>query len=250
MLFKGYRIPLFSSLIIWAVLWEIVGHTEYGLILPPLTKIFERIIEIVPTPSFATALYITGKAFFLGNLIAIGVGVPMGVLMGRVKIADTLILPWVNLFLSAPLSALVPVIMVLAGIGEVTIVLTVVLFAIWIIALNARAGVLNIPPSLVEMSRSFGATRYQSFVNIYVWAALPEILAGIRLGMIRAVKGVIIGQLLISVVGFGTLFEIYSSHFLMEHFWALILVIFAFAFTINEVLAWTERKISYYASSR
>ena len=68
MLFKGYRIPLFSSLIIWAVLWEIVGHTEYGLILPPLTKIFERIIEIVPTPSFATALYITGKAFLLGNL--------------------------------------------------------------------------------------------------------------------------------------------------------------------------------------
>ena len=250
MLFKGYRIPLFSSLILWAVLWEIVGHTEYGLILPPLTKIFERIIEIVPTPSFATALYITGKAFVIGNLIAIGVGVPMGVLMGRLKIADTLILPWVNLFLSAPLSALVPVIMVLAGIGEVTIVLTVVLFAIWIIALNARAGVLNIPPSLVEMSRSFGATRYQSFVNIYVWAALPEILAGIRLGMIRAVKGVIIGQLLISVVGFGTLFEVYAAHFLMEHFWALILVIFSFAFTINEVLAWTERKISYYASSR
>ena len=250
MLFKGYRIPLFSSLIIWAVLWEIVGHTEYGLILPPLTKIFERIIEIVPTPSFATALFITGKAFLLGNLIAMGVGVPMGVLMGRVKIADSLILPWVNLFLSAPLSALVPVIMVLAGIGEVTIVLTVVLFAIWIIALNARAGVLNIPPSLVEMSRSFGATPYQSFVNIYIWAALPEILAGIRLGMIRAVKGVIIGQLLISVVGFGTLFEVYASHFLMEHFWALILVIFSFAFTINEVLAWTERKISYYASSR
>jgi len=110
--------------------------------------------------------------------------------------------------------------------------------------------VLNIPPSLVEMSRSFGATPYQSFVNIYIWAALPEILAGIRLGMIRAVKGVIIGQLLISVVGFGTLFEVYASHFLMEHFWALILVIFSFAFTINEVLAWTERKISYYASSR
>jgi NitT/TauT family transport system permease protein len=170
--------------------------------------------------------------------------------MGRIKTADSLILPWVNLFLSAPLSALVPVIMVLAGIGEVTIVLTVVLFAIWIIVLNARAGVLNIPPSLVEMSRSFGATRYQSFVNIYVWAALPEILSGIRLGLIRAVKGVVIGQLLISVVGFGTLFEVYAAHFLMEHFWALILVIFAFAFTINETLAWTERKFKYFASSR
>ena len=250
MLFKGYRIPLFSSLILWAILWEIVGHTEAGLILPPLSKIFTRMAEIVPTKSFLDAFYITGKSFLIGNVIAIGIGIPLGVLMGRVKTADSLFLPWVNLFLSAPLSALVPVIMVLAGIGEVTIVLTVVLFAMWIIVLNARAGVLNIPPSLIEMSKSFGASRYQSFKNIYVWAALPEILAGIRLGMIRAVKGVVIGQLLISVVGFGTLFEIYASNFLMEHFWALILVIFAFAFSLNEALAWTERKFKYFASSR
>jgi NitT/TauT family transport system permease protein len=250
MLFKGYRIPLFSSLILWAILWEIVGHTEAGLILPPLSKIFTRMAEIVPTKSFLDALYITGKSFLIGNVIAIGIGIPLGVLMGRVKTADSLVLPWVNLFLSAPLSALVPVIMVIAGIGEVTIVLTVVLFAMWIIVLNARAGVLNIPPSLIEMSKSFGASRYQSFKNIYVWAALPEILAGIRLGMIRAVKGVVIGQLLISVVGFGTLFEIYASNFLMEHFWALILVIFAFAFSLNEALAWTERKFKYFASSR
>lgn len=250
MLFKGYQIPLFSSLILWAILWEIVGHTEAGLILPPLSKIFTRMAEIVPTKSFLDALYITGKSFLIGNVIAIGIGIPLGVLMGRVKTADSLVLPWVNLFLSAPLSALVPVIMVLAGIGEVTIVLTVVLFAMWIIVLNARAGVLNIPPSLIEMSKSFGASRYQSFKNIYVWAALPEILAGIRLGMIRAVKGVVIGQLLISVVGFGTLFEIYASNFLMEHFWALILVIFAFAFSLNEALAWTERKFKYFASSR
>lgn len=250
MLIRGIRIPLFSSLIVWAILWEVVGHTEAGLILPPLSKIFVRIFEIVPTPSFATALYITGKSFFVGTAIAIAIGIPVGVLMGRVKTADALILPWVSLFLSAPLSALVPVIMVLAGIGEVTIVLTVVLFALWIIVLNARAGVLNIPASLIEMARSFGATPFQSFVNIYVWAALPEILAGIRLGMIRAVKGVVIGQLLVSIVGFGTLFEVYASHFLMEHFWALILVLFVFAFLLNEALAWTERRFSYFASSR
>ena len=113
--------------------------------------------------------------------------------------------------------------MVLFGFGETTIVLTVVLFAIWIIVLDARAGVRGISPSLVEMARSFGASRWQAFTKIYLWAALPEILAGVRLGVIRAVKGVVIGQLLVSVVGFGPLFEIYSSHFLMEHFWALLL---------------------------
>jgi NitT/TauT family transport system permease protein len=140
--------------------------------------------------------------------------------------------------------------MVVAGIGETTMVLTVVLFAVWIVMLNARAGVRNITPSLVEMARSFGASMPQSFRHIYLWAALPEIIAGIRLGLIRAVKGVIIGQLLISVVGFGTLFEIYLSHFLMEHLWAIMLVIFAFAFVVNELLAWAERSVRYYAASR
>jgi NitT/TauT family transport system permease protein len=247
---RGIRIPMMSALLIWAVLWEVAGHTEAGFILPPLSKIFCRIIEIVPTGSFLDALLITGRTFLIGNAIAVGVGIPMGILMGRSVIADRLLLPWVNLFLSAPLSALVPVIMVLFGLGESTIILTVVLFAIWIIVLNARAGVRGIAPSLVEMAQSFGATGWQAFSKIHVWAALPEILSGVRLGVIRAVKGVVIGQLLVSVVGFGTLFEIYSSHFLMEHFWALLLVLFAFAFAINESLAWCERKIEYYAASR
>lgn len=250
MYIAGHRIPLFLSLILWAILWEIIGHTDANLILPPLSAIAYRIIEIVPTKSFIDALAITGKAFFIGSMISLCLGIPIGVLMGRSKLADDLLLPWVNVFLSAPLSALVPVIMVLAGIGETTIILTVVLFAVWIVMLNARAGVKDITPSLVEMSKSFGASVYQSFVHIYVWAALPEIIAGVRLGLIRAVKGVIIGQMLVSVVGFGTLFDIYLSHFLMEHFWAVVLVIFAFAFAINGVLVWAEKSVRYYAASR
>ena len=119
----GYRLPLFSSLVIWAILWEIIGHTDAKLILPPLSAITLRIFEIVPTKAFLQALIITGKAFFIGSFISILIGIPLGVLMGRSKIADDLLLPWVNVFLSAPLSALVPVIMVIAGIGETTMIL-------------------------------------------------------------------------------------------------------------------------------
>lgn len=250
MQFGRIKVPLMASLLVWAALWEIAGRIGGTLVLPPLSRIFVRMLEIVPTATFADALWITGKAFLLGNLIAIVVGVPVGVLMGRSGIADRMLLPWVNMFLAAPLSALVPVIMVLFGLGETTIVLTVVLFAVWIIVLDARAGVKGISQSLVDMARSFGASRWQSFSRIYLWAALPEILSGVRLGMIRAVKGVVIGQLLVSIVGFGRLFELYSSRFLMEHFWALLFVLFAFAFAINEFLAWLERKVDYYAAAR
>jgi NitT/TauT family transport system permease protein len=241
---------MFASLLVWALIWEIVGRSGASLVIPPLSSVFARIVEIAPTPTFINALWITGRSFLLGNAIAILLGVPLGVMMGRSVVADRVLLPWVNMFLSAPLSALVPVIMVLFGLGDTTIILTVVLFAIWIIVLDARAGVRGISPSLVEMAKSFGANQWQAFSNIYVWAALPEILSGIRLGMIRAVKGVVIGQLLVSIVGFGSLFELYSSRFLMEHFWALLFMLFVFAFLLNEILAWLERKVEYYASSR
>ena len=250
MLIAGHRISMAASLILWAILWEIVGQMHVTILLPPLSRVFVRIVEIVPTNSFLSALWLTGYAFVIGNVVAVLIGVPLGVLMGRSTIADRIFLPWVNLFLSAPLTALVPVIMVIFGLGQTTIILTVVLFAIWIIVLDARAGVRSISPSLVEMARSFGANEWQAFSRIYVWAALPEILAGVRLGVIRAVKGVIIGQLLVSIVGFGALFRLYGSRFLMEHFWAALLVLFAFAFLLAEGLAGLERRVDFYAASR
>jgi NitT/TauT family transport system permease protein len=152
--------------------------------------------------------------------------------------------------MSAPLTALVPILMVLFGFGLKSIIITTTLFAIWIIILNSRAGVMQINRSLVDMANSFGASPLDALIKIYFWAALPEILGGLRIGFIRAVKGVIIAQLLISIVGFGALFELYSSRFLMTHFWAVILVLFALAFTLSELLGMLARKVDYYASKR
>jgi len=244
------QLPMMSSLLLWGLLWEIVGQLELTFFVPPLTAIFATLIEISTTKAFIKALTETAQAFFLGTTYAIVFGIPIGIIMGKNKLIDELLLPLVNVFLSAPLTALVPVLMILFGFGLKSIVITTVLFAIWIIILNARAGVKQINPSLIEMARSFGASPKDAFFKIYIWAALPEILSGVRIGFIRAVKGVIIGQLLISIVGFGALFELYTQQFLMSHFWAVLIVLFAMAFSISEFLGVLERKVSYYASNR
>ena len=71
-----------------------------------------------------------------------------------------------------------------------------------------------------------------------------------QIDFIRAVKGVIIGQLLISIAGLGTLFKHYSANFLMKHLWAVLLVLIALAFFIAEFLAYLKRRIAYYAARR
>lgn len=250
MILFGYRLPMFTSLVLWCALWEVVGRAQLVLILPPFSDVLAAMGGLIRTSSFAAAAWTTLESFVIGVVLAIAAGVPLGVLMGRVRLADRLLGMWVNLFVSAPLSALVPVIMILFGFGQTTIVVTVFLFAVWIIALDTQAGVRHINRSLLEMSASFGASRRQLYAKIIFWAALPEILTGVRLGMIRGVKGVVIGQLLVSIIGFGALFELYSRNFLMEQFWALTILLFAFAMLVAELIGLVERRVAYYAGVR
>jgi NitT/TauT family transport system permease protein len=182
--------------------------------------------------------------------LALAIGIPLGVLMARVANVGKILGMWVNIFVSAPISALVPVLMAVIGIGETTVVITVFLFAIFVIILDTEIGIKQADRSLVEMARCFGARPYQVYTKILFLCALPEILAGVRLGAIRGVKGVVIGQLLIAILGVGELFELYSQHFLMEEFWALVIIVFMFAFAVSESVAFLERRVDYYASTR
>jgi NitT/TauT family transport system permease protein len=246
----GYRIPAFVAILLWCVVWEVVGRSEALFVFPPITGVFSALFVIVQQNMFHNAAIESLKAVAYGMALSITCGVSLGFLMGRFEAMNRLFGMWVNIFVSAPLSALVPVIMLLCGLGRLTIIITVFLFAVWIITLDTLAGVKHISPSLIEMGRSFGASRFQMLTKILFWAALPEILAGIRMGLIRAVKGVVVGQLLVAVVDFGLMFDTYSRNFRLEEFWALTFVLFAFALGLSSLVGMVEQRLEYYAGTR
>ena len=246
----GKKIPILFSLAIWFVIWEIVGQAKLSTIVPPFSGVIAAAITIVPTAKFNAAIVISLRSFALGMALALLIGIPMGVLMARIASLGKILGMWMNIFISAPISALVPILMAIIGIGETTVVVTGFLFAVFVIILDTQVGIKQADRSLVEMARSFGATPRQVYAKILFLSALPEILAGVRLGVIRGVKGVVIGQLLIAILGVGELFELYSQHFLMEEFWALVIIVFGFAFAVSEAVAYFERRVEYYASTR
>lgn len=92
-------------------------------------------------------------------------------------------------------------------------VVTVFLFAVFVIILDTQVGVTHADRSLVEMARSFGARRHQLCTKVLLLSALPERLAGLRLAAIRGVKGIVIAQILVAIIGLGELFELYSGTF-------------------------------------
>lgn len=246
----GRRIPMALSLLVWFAIWEVVGRLGFVFLIPPFTDVLAAIGPVVTSDRFGEAALITLQAFVIGMALALLVGIGIGFLMGRVKVIGELMGMWANIFESSPLTAIVPALMALLGFGLPTMIVTVFLFSVWVIALDTQVGVTHVNQSLLEMGRSFGASRRQVLTKIVLFAALPEILAGVRLGLIRGVKGVIIGQLLIAIVGIGHLFERYSRGFLMAEFWALLILVFAFAFAASEVVGFFERRVAAYATSR
>ena len=140
----GYRLPGMSSLVIWGMLWEVIGRADITFFVPPLSEVITILFSIIGTPAFKNALAETAYAFSCGVFFAVTIGIVVGILMGKNRLLDEILLPWVNVFLSAPLTALVPVLMVLFGFGMKSIIITTALFAVWIIILNSRAGVKQI----------------------------------------------------------------------------------------------------------
>jgi NitT/TauT family transport system permease protein len=163
MMLFGKRIPILFSLAIWFVVWEVIGQAELSTIVPPFSRVIAAGITIVATDKFSMAVSISLRSFALGMALALLIGIPVGVLMARVTSVGKILGMWVNIFVSAPISALVPIFMSVLGIGESTVVATVFLFAVFVIVLDTRVGIEQADRSLVEMARCFGATRRQVY---------------------------------------------------------------------------------------
>ena len=95
-----------------------------------------------------------------------------------------------------------------------------------------------------------GGPTFDLYGKVILGAALPEILAGIRLGLVRGVKGVVVGQILVAIVGYGAMFEVFSRSFDMSRFWALAFILFAFALGISALVEMLEKRVEYYAKFR
>ena len=221
--------------IVLALLWEIVGRFGQYLFLPPLSTTLRAFAQMFADGTIPSVL--AGSALTLAGGVAISVcgGLVIGAAMAQWSVVDYVLRPFINAMMSAPIIALVPVFIALFGIGYGTRLATVVVFSIFPVILNTFEGLRVVDPSLVDMGRSFGARRGQLYRHVRLPAALPLIRAGLHLCILRAVRGMVNGEVLISVVGIGGVLQKYGAAFAMPQLWAVIITIVAFAFALLAV---------------
>jgi len=233
----------FVSLMTLAAIWEIAGRSGNAHLLPPLSKVLSAWLELLVSGQLFHALSISFQALTLGFLFSVLLGVPLGLLMGRYRRLASLSEIYMIALLAVPMISFIPFLVIAFGLGLHSRVWIVFLFAFVIIAINTTAGVRNVDPILTEMARSFGARESELFIKVILPAAMPMIMAGIRLGMGRAVLGMVTGEMILAVVGFGAMLMTFSASFNSSALFATLLTIVLLAVALLALIQYLDRRL-------
>jgi NitT/TauT family transport system permease protein len=221
--------PFLLSLVVLALVWEIAGRSADLMTLPPLSSVLSAFVRLWASGDATAPLLDSTLALIYGLVISLVFGSLIGIGIGLSRFVEVAIGPYVKAGLSAPMIAFVPVFLMIFGIGPQTRIATVVAFSVFIVATNAATAMRSSDPRLVEMARSFGASRWAIFRDVRLPAGAPYFLAGLRLGVARGVKGLINGEVLIAIIGLGGLVKKYGTVFSMDQLYAVILLIVLYA---------------------
>jgi NitT/TauT family transport system permease protein len=235
------RIGLLALL---AIGWEAAGRSSGGFFLPPLSATLSHLGTLLADGTLASALLASNAALLIGFPLTVAVAVPLGFAFGRRRLLDRSLSYWLDLLLVIPMIAVVPAIIVALGLTLGARVAVVVLFALPVLGLNARAAVRVIDERLAEMARSFGATPPRVWTAVVIPSALPTLFTGLRLGLGRAISGMVVVELTLVPAGLGGLIVNYRSQFRSADLYAVTLTILLEAIVLMSVAQIVERRVT------
>jgi NitT/TauT family transport system permease protein len=201
------------SVAIFLGIWQWIGSRTDPILLATPTKTVRAFWDLVTSgqlgPAFGTAMEDLGTGYALAAVA----GIAVGVVVGRSPIVERIFNPYINFFQATPLIALVPLIVIWFGVGFEARVSVTFMLAVWSIIINTATGVKETPSSLLDVSRVYKLNRWQVITKVALPNAVPSIFAGLRIALGKALIGMVIAQMEISVTGLGGLITNYGNAF-------------------------------------
>lgn len=227
------------------LIWELYGRAQdTTLFFVPFSSVIAALWDLAQTSEFWNAFGQTFFPFIWGWLLSLAVGILLGLLIGRFRTFDALTKPYVTFLNALPVSTLVPIAVILFGIGYASRILVVFLFGVVEVTLNTAAGVRYVSRDLVEMGQSFNAKQSRLFRKVILPASLPGIMAGIRIGTGRAVVGMVVVEILLVAVGMGRLILRYRGRFQSAELYAVVLALILFGILLQVIARRFESRVS------
>jgi ABC-type nitrate/sulfonate/bicarbonate transport system permease component len=231
--------------VIFLGVWEILAR-RFGdpLFICPPSAVIAGIVSITGNPrvdgALATAFYELLTAF----AIAVALGVPLGIVLGRNRFWNAAVLPIVIMLYVVPQATLLPLFVLIFGVGAKAKIVFGVTHGVFPMILTVVAATRNIDPVLLQAARSMGATRRQILSYVVLPSAVPGMFTGMRLAMAATLLGVLLAELYVSTAGVGSFTTQFASAFQPAKLFALIALLAAMAVVLNELCRLAETRFN------
>ena len=234
-----------TAVIFFLAIWELVGNV-WQLINPMFMSapslIAKAAIQMFGSGEIYSDLYISGVELICGYLLSAAVAVPFGIAIGWYKKIAYIFDPFVNAMNATPRVALLPLVIIWLGIGILSKIGIIFLGAVFPILINTRDGVKTTPVNLLTAARSFGASEWLLFKTVVLPSTIPFILTGLRLGLGRAIVGVMVGELYAATAGIGFMITVAGATFQTDKVFVGVLVFALTGMIGTEMITRVERR--------
>lgn len=242
----GTMIVTLINLSIFIYIWQAVQGGANPIIdtrfIPTPIQMFTAFFKNIANGQLIKHGAFTATHYTLGMLISIGVGVPLGILLGLNPTVRSIAMTYVWIGYSTPNIAIQPIVVVILGFGIESKVFLVLLMAIFPILVNVISGVATVDPVLIKAGHLFGANRAQQFRKIIIPSTLPWIMTGIRLAARRGLMGAIVAEIFGSVRGLSYMVIREAETFNSPKSFAAILTLMIISLIIINGFGWLEQR--------
>lgn len=239
------KIEKFSLLLVIIALWEIlptVGVID-PFIMPTFSETIQATVNMLLSGELLTDIAASFTRAFSGFGFAVLIAIPLGMFIGRNKIANDILNPVLEFFRSTPAMALYPVFMLFLGLGEVSKVALITFGSLWPTLLNTISGAREVDPLLVKAAHSMGVKNIKLLFRVIFPSAIPSIITGLRLSISSSILMVIVAEMLNANKGLGFMVFYYESKFLSDKMFAGIFSIAAIGLLFNYAIVLLEKRL-------
>ncbi len=186
------------------IVWEIVGRELGDMLLAPPSTVFPLLVSMLADGRVLPELGHTLAQMFIGFALACAIGMPLGALMGRSRVVDALVHPWVSMLVVTSVAALVPIYILVLGTGPAMRVGIAFTGSVGYVLLTAYHGARGIDTRMVDAARSFSTRGAALYRKVLLPALYPYLMTGARLGLVHAIRAIIMAEMFV-ITGYGGL---------------------------------------------
>src|SRR5512139_2245603 len=232
------------SLVAVLGLWEIFGRDVNPVFGSYPSAIALAAVDLARSGKLMAALIDSLRPFVSGYALAILVGVPLGLVVGRFRTMEAALGIYITAGYAMPLVALVPLLVLWLGLGFAVKAAVVFLMALFPITINTWLGVVAVPKTLIEVGKSFVAPDLVILRRIVLPATLPYIMAGVRLAVGRAVVAMVIAEFFTSISGLGAIIITSANNFDTATMFVPIIILMLMAIGLNWLIGFVEHWVA------